>query len=120
MHRKIGVAMLLTLAAALVAQEPDNTKKNERDRKVGAVTADQQKESPADRALTQKIRKAVVDADGMSTYGKNVKIVSRDGKVTLRGPVNNQEEKGKIEELAKTIAGESNVVNELEIKGVKQ
>ena len=119
MHRRIGAALLLTLAAALVAQEPDNTKKNERDRKAGAVTADQQKENASDRALSQKIRKAVVDAEGMSTYAKNVKIVSRDGKVTLRGPVNNQDEKTKIEELAKTIAGASNVVSELEIKGEK-
>jgi hyperosmotically inducible protein len=118
MHWKIGATMLLALTM-LNAQEPDNTKRNERDRKEGAVTADQQKETPADRDLAQKIRKSVVDADGMSTYAKNVKIIARDGKVTLRGPVNTADEKTRIGDLAKAAAGTSNVINELEIKGEK-
>ncbi|MEP7363263.1 MAG: BON domain-containing protein [Acidobacteriota bacterium] len=118
MHWKIGATMLLALTM-LNAQEPDNTKRNERDRKAGAVTADQQKENAADRDLAKKIRKAVVDADGMSTYAKNVKIITRDGKVTLRGPVNTADEKNKIDALAKSVAGQSNVINELEIKGEK-
>jgi len=105
--------------AVMFGQEPDNTKKNKRDREEGAVTADQQKETKADRELTQKIRKSVVDAEGMSTYAKNVKIISIDGKVTLRGPVNTMEEKEKIEALAKTAAGEGNVMSELEVKTKK-
>lgn len=109
--------VLLAAAMLMAQQQPDNTKRNERDRREGAVTADQQKENEADRALTQKIRKSITDTDGMSTYARNVKIVSRDGKVTLRGPVRTDAEKRQIESIAKTAAGESNVVSELEVKG---
>lgn len=102
------------------AQQPDNTKKNERDRQEGAITAGQQKETEADRELTRKIRKSVVDAEGMSTYAKNVKIISIDGKVTLRGPVNTDDEKQKIEAFAKAAAGDANVTNELEVMPPKK
>ena len=107
------------LAAALMAfqEQPDNTKRNQRDRRDGAITAGQQGESQADRAMTQKIRKGITGADGMSTYARNVKVITREGKVTLRGPVKSEDEKRKIESIAKTAAGESNVVSELEVKG---
>lgn len=51
---------------------------------------------------------------------KNVKIITADGKVTLHGPVNSAEEKMKIEKLAKTVAGDAKVDNQLEIKAADQ
>jgi len=69
---------------ARAQSQPDNTKVNQRDRNPGAVTADQQKETAADRELTAKIRKALVADKSLSTYAHNVKIVSQGGTVTLK------------------------------------
>jgi osmotically-inducible protein OsmY len=113
MLRGVGIASLLTLTL-LTAQTPETKKQEPR---TSAATADQQKETRSDREITRRIRRAVVGTEGMSTSGKNVKIITAEGKVTLRGPVNSTEEKQKIEQLAKSIAGEQNVTSQLEVKG---
>ena len=91
---------------------PDNTKQNKDQTN---PTADQQKMNPADRAITQKIRKAIHEDTTLSTYAHNVKIITQDGKVTLRGPVRSEEEKSNIEAKAVAVAGQGNVSNQLEI-----
>lgn len=101
--------------SCLTAQEPDNTKTNKRDRADNAVTADQAKMNPSDRELARKIRKSVYDDKSLSTYAHNVKIIVRDGAVTLRGPVRTAEEKDTVASKATTIAGAGKVTNELEI-----
>jgi len=95
---------------------PDNTKQNKDQTN---PTADQQKMNPADRAITQKIRKAIHEDTTLSTYAHNVKIITQDGKVTLRGPVRSEEEKSNIEAKAVAVAGQSNVTNQLEIAPTK-
>ena len=52
----------------------------------------------------------------MSVDAKNAKIITKDGHVTLRGPVNSTEEKRLIGEIAERIAGARNVDNQLEAK----
>jgi hypothetical protein len=91
---------------------PDNTKQNKDQTN---PTADQQKMNPADRAITQKIRKAIHEDTTLSTYAHNVKIITQDGKVTLRGPVRSEDEKSNIEAKAVAVAGQGNVTNQLEI-----
>jgi hyperosmotically inducible protein len=91
---------------------PDNTKQNKDQTN---PTADQQKMNPADRAITQKIRKAIHEDNTLSTYAHNVKIITQDGKVTLRGPVRSEDEKSNIEAKAVVVAGQGNVTNQLEI-----
>jgi hyperosmotically inducible periplasmic protein len=91
---------------------PDNTKQNKDQTN---PTADQQKMNPADRAITQKIRKAIHEDSTLSMYAHNIKIITQDGKVTLRGPVRSQEEKSNIEAKAVAVAGEGNVTDQLEI-----
>jgi hyperosmotically inducible periplasmic protein len=91
---------------------PDNTKKN---KDQNSPNADQQKMNPSDRAITQKIRKSVHDDTSLSTYAHNIKIITQDGKVTLRGPVRSVEEKSNLEAKAATVAGQENVTNQLEI-----
>jgi hyperosmotically inducible protein len=91
---------------------PDNTKKN---KDQGSPTADQQKMNPSDRAITQKIRKAVHDDSSLSTYAHNIKIITQDGKVTLRGPVRSEEEKNNLQAIAATVAKPENVTNQLEV-----
>lgn len=80
------------------------------------VTADDQGLNAADRKTTQAIRKAVTADDTLSIYAKNVKIVTRDGLVTLRGPVRSAEEKQSIEAKAAAVAGAANVTNELTVE----
>jgi hyperosmotically inducible protein len=94
---------------------PDNTKVNERDRNQAEPTADQQKENSSDRQLTQKIRRAVVEDKSLSTSAHNVKIISQNGTVTLKGPVKSEEEKQTIETKATEVAGQGKVKNEIEV-----
>jgi len=113
-------ASLVASTSALGAQQatappPDNTKVN----KQGGQTADQQSQSKADLALAQKIRQAIVKDKTLSTNAHNCKVVTRDGSVTLRGPVNSDKEKATVEKIAVTIAGEGKVTNDLTIKPSK-
>lgn len=95
---------------------PDNTKQN---KDQTSPTADQQKMNPADRTLTQKIRKAIHQDSSLSTYAHNIKIIAQDGKVTLRGPVRSEDEKTSIEAKAVAVAGQGNVTNQLEVAPAK-
>jgi len=92
---------------------PDNTKRNQDQT---APTADQQKMNSSDRAITQKIRQAVHDDKTVSTYGHNIKIITQDGKVTLRGPVRSEEEKRNLRAKAVSVAGDDNVTDQLEVQ----
>jgi osmotically-inducible protein OsmY len=96
---------------------PDNTGRNIRDRSGATLTPGDQSESEVDRTLTQQIRKAVVDDDSLSTMAKNIKIITVNGVVTLRGPVQNPQEKQIIEAKARQIVGTNQIDNELEVKG---
>jgi hyperosmotically inducible protein len=91
---------------------PDNSATN----KAETTTADRQPEASADRLLTQKIRKAIVDDKSLSTYGHNVKIITKDGAVTLKGPVHSDDEKRIIGAKAAAVAGGADkVTNQLTI-----
>jgi osmotically-inducible protein OsmY len=57
-----------------------------------------------------------VDTKDMSVNAQNVKIITQDGTVTLRGPVNSAEEKKKIEDIARAVVGEDKVVSQLEVE----
>jgi hyperosmotically inducible periplasmic protein len=104
--------------AALGAQQPpapDNTKTNERDRAKGAVTADQQSNAKSDVEITREIRKAIVADKDLSTNAHNIKIVTRQGKVTLKGPVASVDEKNTVEAKATEVVGAANVTNQISI-----
>jgi hyperosmotically inducible periplasmic protein len=103
-------------------QQPasDNTKTNQGDASKSATTADQQKMNPADRATTKQIRSALMDDKALSTYAHNIKIITRDGKVTLKGPVRTADEKSAIEAKATEVAGAGNVTNHLTIAPAPQ
>jgi hyperosmotically inducible protein len=93
----------------------DNSGRNARDRDGATKTSGDQSENEADRAITQKIRQAITSDDALSTNGQNVKIITSDGKVTLRGPVKSAKEKADIAAKATQIAGVKQVDNELEV-----
>jgi hyperosmotically inducible periplasmic protein len=97
------------------AAPADNTKKNERDRDNATLTPGDQGESEIDRTITQKVRQGVVKDDALSMTAKNVKIITRDGVVTLRGPVKSDKEKSDIGALAQRTEGVKRVDNQLEV-----
>jgi hyperosmotically inducible protein len=93
----------------------DNTGKNERDRESAALTPMDQGANEGDRTITQQIRSNVVKADEMSMNGKNVKIITVDGVVTLRGPVESAREKKDIANIVKHVDGVKRIDNQLEV-----
>jgi hypothetical protein len=97
----------------------DDTKVNQRDQNAAEPTADQQKNNLSDRDLTQQIRKAITDDKSLSTYAHNVKIITQNGQVTLKGPVRSDDEKRAVEAKATEIAGENKVTSELAVKTKK-
>jgi hyperosmotically inducible protein len=118
---------LLTLAclsavslAAIAADDktkPDNTATNERDRSGETKTSGDQSNSSADLKITQAIRQALVKDSELSTTAKNIKIITDNGQVTLRGPVKNAQEKAKIGQLARSAAGGAKIEDQLDVKG---
>jgi len=98
---------------------PDNTKLNQRDQDKSQPTADQQKDNRSDRDITQQIRQSVTKDKSLSTYAHNVKIISQNGMVTLKGPVRSDEEKRAIETKAADIVGPAKVTSELQVVPLK-
>ena len=99
---------------------PDNTKVNKRDQDQSRPTAGQQKENRPDREITRLIRRSITQDKDLSTYAKNIKIITQNGDVTLRGPVRSQEEKRTIETKANEVAGASHVKSEIELAPPKE
>jgi hyperosmotically inducible periplasmic protein len=95
---------------------PDDTKVNERDRNAAALTPLDQRENETDLKISQQIRQAVMADKSLSFTAKNVKIITQGGKVTLRGPVNTEQERSAIEAAARKVAGATQVDNQLEVK----
>ena len=95
--------------------DSDNSAVNKRDRDASTKTPFDQNENKIDIGITASIRKSVVDTS-MSINAQNVKIITQDGTVTLRGPVKTQAEKDRIEEIARNVAGVKNVESQLEVE----
>jgi osmotically-inducible protein OsmY len=112
-----GLALVGLALAQDKPVQPDNTKMNKGDASKVATTADQQKMNADDADMTKKIRKSVIADKSLSAYAHNVKIITQNGKVTLKGPVRSEEEKQTIATKAADVAGgASNVDNELTVK----
>jgi len=60
-----------------------------------------------------------MDDKSLSTYAHNVKIISQNGKVTLKGPVRSEEEKNTIEKVATDVAGAGNVTDQITVQPPK-
>jgi len=131
MKRKSGCRSFLWLGLLLLgsgtlvlAQDPagqnapasDNTKMNQRDQNPNQATADQQQNNPSDRDITQQVRAAIVADKDLSTDAHNVKVITQNGQVTLKGPVRSEDEKHAVEHKAAGVAGEGNVTSELTVK----
>jgi hyperosmotically inducible protein len=103
-------------AQSLATPKADNTDMNVRDKSGATLTPQKQTNRKADRNLLAAVRRAVVRDKTLSTSAHNVKIVAKDGVVTLRGPVRSEREKDKVEKLAQQVAGVASVENQLDVK----
>ena len=113
----LSIAGMLGIPAFSYGQDStkaDNTKVNQRDRSKAEPTADQQKENKSDRETAKEIRRAITKDKSLSTYAHNVKVISENGSVTLKGPVRSEEEKRAIEAKAAEVAGK-NVNSEISV-----
>jgi osmotically-inducible protein OsmY len=123
MRRTLLVLACLTgLSLAAMAgddkkTETDNTATNERDRSGETKTSGDQSNSSVDLKITQAIRQVLMKDGELSTTAKNIKVITENGQVTLRGPVKNAEEKARVDKLAKSAAGGAKIVDQLEVKG---
>jgi hyperosmotically inducible protein len=91
---------------------PDNSKNN----KDHAQTADNQSNSKTDRQISANIRKAILADKDLSTYAHNIKIITLNGAVTLKGPVKSEEEKQKIASDTASVVSADQITNALTVK----
>ena len=120
----LAIACFSALSLAALANDnaktkPDNTATNERDRSGETKTSGDQSNSSADLKITQAIRQALMKDRELSTTAKNIKVITANGRVTLRGPVRSAQEKAKIDQIAKSAAGGVQIGNQLDVKGSK-
>lgn len=136
MSKQLGVfipiltAGLLLMTGAVLAEQDtviylaadsvlENTERNVRDKDDKTLTPEDQKETESDINITAAIRQAVVSDESLSVNAHNVKIITRNGVVTLRGPVENEVENSKLQDIAKQTPGVTQVDNQLELIHLK-
>ena len=110
-------AVSLAAIAADDKAKADNTAMNERDRSGETQTSGDQSNSSADLKITQAIRQALMKDGELSMTAKNIKVITANGQVTLRGPVTTAQEKAKIDQLAKSAAGGAHIDDQFDVKG---
>jgi hyperosmotically inducible periplasmic protein len=105
-----------TKADVSAGTKADNSGVNKRDTSSAALTPMDQGGSESDRKITQQIRQDLMKDNSLSFTAKNVKIITVNGKVTLRGPVKSEAERSSIEAAARRAAGTgAQVDSQLEI-----
>jgi hyperosmotically inducible protein len=92
--------------------QPDNSAQNQNQH----LTADSQSSASSDRMITRKIRRALIADKDLSMYAHNVKIITVNGTVTLKGPVKSDDEKAKVASDASGAAAQAVIVNHLTVK----
>ena len=115
----LSALSLAALAEDNEKTKPDNTVTNDRDRSGETKTSGDQSNSSADLKITQAIRQALMKDRVLSTTAKNIKVITANGQVTLRGPVKSAQEKAKIDQIAKSAAGGAQIDDQLDVKGSK-
>src|SRR6188472_4552406 len=117
----LALACLSALSLAAFAADnekakPDNTATNERDRSGETQTSRDQSNSSVDLKITQAIRQALMNDRELSTTAKNIKVITANGQVTLRGPVKTAQEKAKVDQIARSAGGGAKIVDQLDVK----
>jgi hyperosmotically inducible protein len=111
-----ALVLVCGVPIAVRAQDQSTAPDNSGTNKAHHKTADQQSENSSDRDITAKVRRALVADKSISTYGHNVKIITQNGAVTLKGPVHSDQEKQTIASKAADVVGQDKVTNQLTVK----
>lgn len=121
-HRRLhliaisGAVLSLSIAGSVATAQDQNTKPdNSAQNKDQNQTAQNQSSAASDRELTAKVRKAIIADKDLSTYAHNIKIITRNGTVTLKGPVKSDDEKQKIESDAAGVVSHDSIVDQLTV-----
>jgi hyperosmotically inducible protein len=93
----------------------NNTERNVRDRGDTTLTPEDQLQNEGDLQITAAIRQAITDDESLSVNAHNAKVITRNGVVTLRGPVDSEAEKNRLQAIAQQTTGVNQVDNQLEI-----
>lgn len=109
-----SLALAVTLSPGLLthAQQPDNSVQN----KAQSPTADKQTNAQGDRDITKQIRRAIIADKDLSMYAHNVKIITMNGAVTLKGPVKSDDEKKKVATDASSVVSADKITNDITVK----
>ena len=110
-----AIAQSTAASSPVSGDRADNTTTNTRDR-ANTTTPTDQPNNKADITVAASVRRAIVGDKTLSVKAHNVKLVANAGLVTLRGPVDTDAEKAKIEQIAKGVAGVTRVENDLDVK----
>jgi hyperosmotically inducible protein len=114
----LGCLTLVPMASS--AQTPftaaDSTRVKYRVRNKADLVADQKREDEADREIARGIRQSIMLDKVLFTHAQNVKIISQNGIVTLKGSVPSRKEKSAIEAKTAEIVGEDGVLSQLEVQ----
>ena len=103
-------------SAAAMSAPADNSGVNARDRSSQTTTPFDQPNDKADIKLAAAVRHAIVKDKVLSMSAHNVKLVAAGGVVTLRGPVDSDDEKARVESVVQGVSGVSRVDNQLDVK----
>jgi osmotically-inducible protein OsmY len=109
----LSLLSVLRAAPAGAQTEPDNTAVNKRDRTADAPTAQRPSNTRSDLETSRQIRRAIVNDKDLFVYAHDVKVITRNGEVTLKGPVRTPEERASLQAKAAQVAGAEHVVDRL-------
>jgi len=107
-----SAAFALLCTGAFAQQAPDNSANNQNH----ATTADQQSNAKSDVKTTASIRRAIIADKDLSMYAHNVKILTSNGAVVLKGPVKSEDEKQKVASDAASVVPAGSISNQLTVK----
>jgi osmotically-inducible protein OsmY len=111
----VATALAVAPVSFAAAQSSDKAVDMNRDARANGPTADNQKNNKTDIKTTADIRRSIVRDKSLSTNAHNVKIIARNGAVTLRGRVNSEDERKSVVAKAEEVAGHGNVTDQLKI-----
>lgn len=110
--------LLLTCGCDAIegVSDRDNTAVNQRDANGEMQTPFDQSNDQSDIDLVAELRMKVLEIENLSVDGRNIKIITNQGKVVLRGPVASTAEHDHILAVVNQVAGGAKVDDQLEVK----
>jgi hyperosmotically inducible protein len=112
----MAAVLSLSIAGVTATAQDQNTKPdNSAQNKNQDQTAQNQSSAESDRELTAKVRRAIMADKDLSTYAHNIKIITRNGSVTLKGPIKSDDEKQKIESDVAGVVSRDSIVDHLTV-----